>query len=332
MFFIKSNLAGGHIDKGTTVTFEVAMAKDRHEAIAVRPLNENGAAEQLYSGTIKSYVPAKGWGMIQCDETFAEFGKDMFVLKSSLPDGHAEKGDRVLFSVKQGSNGPEATSIIFGKRRSIRNGVAVPMVNPGKHAQAGPLVPMVRPGNAYAGKHMMFVPESALQSHHAGVVKSFNETSGWGFITPSSHEFGKDMFVMKTALKQGTSLNPGDEVHFKVVTGLRGLEAQDVYVVPKTQELDGQTFTGMIKSYNATKSWGFIESQAAMQMFGRDIFFHQRDLGDHTPETGEQVEFSVGRNDKGHPQAKNLIFSSGAYRPTPIGARRAVAKATLKPY
>merc|ERR1712224_623579 len=157
----------------------------------------------------------------------------------------------------------------------------------------------------------MSLPMNALQLHHAGVVKSFNEKKGYGFITPTGQQFGKDLFVMRTGVKDGVVLNAGDEVQFKIKMGQKGYEADEVHVVPNIQELSGQTFSGSIKSYVASSGWGFIESESTKRMFGRDIFFHKRDLGDYVPTNGEEVEFQLGKSNKGHPQATNLIFGSG---------------------
>merc|ERR1711964_916411 len=121
-----SALLNGHAEKGDSVAFRVIDGKTGPEASDVAhchgsldaapgfdaaPAGEN----RRYVGTVKSYVADKGWGMIECAELFFEYGKDMFVLKSSLPSGNANKGDRVQFSVIQGSKGPEAAQVTFLK-------------------------------------------------------------------------------------------------------------------------------------------------------------------------------------------------------------------------
>jgi len=58
-----------------------------------------------------------------------------------------------------------------------------------------------------------------------GTIKFFNETSGFGFI---SGDDGKEVFVHKSALKDGMKLKEGDKVEFDVETGDRGLKAANV--------------------------------------------------------------------------------------------------------
>jgi len=58
-----------------------------------------------------------------------------------------------------------------------------------------------------------------------GKVKFFNETNGFGFI---SAENGKEVFVHKSALAEGTTLNEDDSVTFDVEEGDKGPKAVNV--------------------------------------------------------------------------------------------------------
>lgn len=57
-----------------------------------------------------------------------------------------------------------------------------------------------------------------------GTVKFFNDTKGFGFITPS--DGGKDVFVHTSGLRDRISEN--DSVTFEVETGQKGLNAVNV--------------------------------------------------------------------------------------------------------
>jgi CspA family cold shock protein len=60
-----------------------------------------------------------------------------------------------------------------------------------------------------------------------GTVKFFNESKGFGFITPS--DGGKDIFVHVSALKG--ELHEKDTVSYDVENGKKGLNAVNVEVI-----------------------------------------------------------------------------------------------------
>ncbi len=61
-----------------------------------------------------------------------------------------------------------------------------------------------------------------------GTVKWFNDSKGFGFITPEGGE--KDCFVHHSAIQSDgfRSLNEGDAVEFDVVDGQKGPAAENV--------------------------------------------------------------------------------------------------------
>jgi cold shock protein len=69
-----------------------------------------------------------------------------------------------------------------------------------------------------------------MADRETGLVKWFNATKGFGFITRDS---GGDIFVHFSAINsQGyRSLDEGQRVEFVVVEGQKGLQAQEVTVL-----------------------------------------------------------------------------------------------------
>lgn len=61
-----------------------------------------------------------------------------------------------------------------------------------------------------------------------GTVKWFNESKGFGFITPA--DGGKDVFVHFSSIQGGgfKTLLEGQQVSFEVETGPKGLQASNV--------------------------------------------------------------------------------------------------------
>ena len=64
-----------------------------------------------------------------------------------------------------------------------------------------------------------------------GIVKWFNDSKGYGFITPD--ESGKDLFVHYSEIQADgyKSLNEGDKVQFEPEPGQKGLQATQVTVI-----------------------------------------------------------------------------------------------------
>src|SRR5690606_36651238 len=69
-----------------------------------------------------------------------------------------------------------------------------------------------------------FFIQSAMQE---GKVKFFNETKGFGFITPN--DGGNDVFVHTSGLKD--RIRENDDVSFEVAQGQKGLNAVNVKLI-----------------------------------------------------------------------------------------------------
>merc|ERR1712157_451717 len=69
-----------------------------------------------------------------------------------------------------------------------------------------------------------------------------------------------------------------------------------------------QRFTGMVKSWNIEKGWGFVYSPETMATYGKDIFLHRNQLFGQAPATGAKLEFSVELGEDGRLVATHVKF------------------------
>ncbi|CAE8625436.1 unnamed protein product [Polarella glacialis] len=293
-----------------------------------------------FIGAIKSFNPTKGWGFVESAQTQKLYGKDIFVLKTALPGGHANTGDQVAFQVVQGDRGPQAAEVrlLSGGPPAYRP--PPPPAQPGYFASGAP-IPSVPMAGAYGGG-----------SQYHGTVKSFNPTKGWGFLTSDAvlQMFGKDIFFMKSAVIGGYEPQQNQPVSFTVTDGDRGPQASNIQLqmqgAPPVHNAYGrapapmqapraspygapavghviyslpgmapsamgapmvspdQHFFGTVRSYNDEKGWGHVECEAAKKAFGKEIFLLRSALGEASPtmQAGTMLGFKVKMTAKG-PQA-----------------------------
>ncbi|CAJ1351661.1 unnamed protein product, partial [Effrenium voratum] len=133
-----------------------------------------------------------------------------------------------------------------------------------------------------------------------GTVKAFNPHKGWGFVECN----GQDMFLHKKDLK-GFCPNKADQVSFTVGQTEKGPVAENVKVLVAPEEA---SYFGQIKSYNPSKGFGFVSSEAFPN---QDVFVLRSELpGGFGPEGG-QCKFNVSMDEKG-PAAKKVMLLGAA--------------------
>lgn len=216
-------------------------------------------------------------------------------MKSQIPGGNIQKNTTVQFSVMQGAKGPEGTSIrpMYG------------LVSSGT-------MPMQQAQQWGGGGGAQQWGGGASGQVYYGSLKSYNEEKGWGHIScPQTQQmYGKDMFVLRSALK-GASAIVGSNVSFSVVMGNKGPEASNVKVIGAVTP--DATYFGTIKQFNEEKGWGFIACDDTRTLYAKDIFIHRNELNGYVPSVGEAVQFSVQMSDQGRPEGTQLSFGPGRY-------------------
>jgi CspA family cold shock protein len=167
----------------------------------------------------------------------------------------------------------------------------------------------------------------------SGTVKFFNAAKGFGFIAPD--EGGSDIFVHVSAVERSglRELNEGDRVSFEVeedrrsgklaaidlrVTGTGGASSRRPAERPRsdyqrsdtasrgaTRQMEGSG-RGVVKWFNATKGFGFIQPEAG----GEDVFVHISAVeraGLRELREGQTVSFDIERDGRsGKAAATNL--------------------------
>mmetsp|Transcript_15564 Transcript_15564/g.27710 ORF Transcript_15564/g.27710 Transcript_15564/m.27710 type:complete len:421 (-) Transcript_15564:58-1320(-) len=208
-----------------------------------------------HRGTIKSFNPTKGFGFIECRETFEVYGKDVFVLKTQLPGQIATAGDQVLFNVKMEHNGPVAIELQAVRGRSGGKGRPVPSSMPAPRTSTLALPPAGKPGPGMAkggGGGGFFDP--TYETSFVGMVKSFSHQTGWGMIECdlTMRLYGKDVFVSSKHL-EGTVVSQGDQVRFVVKQEEKGPVAMCVQLLPP---LGGKGGHSMVQVAPPPQQWG----------------------------------------------------------------------------
>lgn len=141
-----------------------------------------------YQGVVKSFNEEKRWGLLQCDETFKTYGKDVFFMKSALRCGRIVAGNRVAFNVKDTPRGPQGEDVMS-----------------------------LEPGADWSTQNL-------IGKAFVGTVKIWEEEKGWGFVQcdQTMATFGKDMFIHKRECGETGDLRVGSVIQFTADLGRDG--------------------------------------------------------------------------------------------------------------
>ena len=163
---------------------------------------------------MKWYNPEKGFGFVE----MADGSGDVFLHANSLQNAGFQAvtpGSILQVRVGQGQKGRQVDQVI-----SVKEGDAPP--------------PSPRSGGFGGGFDRPRTPRPPRQQasgpavEMGGIVKWYNATKGFGFISPQNG--GKDVFVHATALEAAglSPLQEGQAVKMSVVQGAKGPEVSSI--------------------------------------------------------------------------------------------------------
>ncbi|CAE7227003.1 SWEET16 [Symbiodinium sp. CCMP2592] len=185
------------------------------------PASEDSPA---YSGQIVDYNEDKGFGFIECKDTQQIYGKDIFLLRSSLNGLIVSTGDRVSFKVETGIKGPKAVEVEIIER----------------------IADMAERLPTYWGR-----------------VKNFDAARGLGFIDceETKEVYEKDILVLRSQLGDHSN---DTIVSFNIVEDARGVKAANVKIHPDgyppgkepKKKGKGKGMKGFEMGFGDGKGWG----------------------------------------------------------------------------
>jgi cold shock protein len=164
--------------------------------------------------TVKWYNPDKGFGFVE----MSDGSGDVFLHANSLQNAGFQAvtpGSILTIRVGQGQKGRQVDQVI-----SVTEGDAPPPRSGGGFGGGG----FDRPRGPRPPRQQASGPAVEM----TGVVKWYNATKGFGFISPQSG--GKDVFVHATALEAAglSPLQEGQAVKMSVVQGAKGPEVSAI--------------------------------------------------------------------------------------------------------
>lgn len=335
VFLLKNELRGYSVFKGDLLSFQVTQSARGVQAANVTLVQAAAADAQCYFGEVKTFNQQRGFGFITSPATQQLFGKDVFVMKSDFPNGVVLPGFQVQFKAKMGERGPVATKVQFlgapmqaqwasGLWPQQWGASGGEQQRWGMAQWGGPQPWAAAAWTAGAGAGGAATRRApSEQVVFFGTLKQVNAEKGWGHIACEAllKTYGKDMFVLRSSL-EGASLQPGQQVAFTVTQGPKGPHAENLR--PLVLPGPGELFTGVVKSYNETKGWGFIESTAVRELLQTDVFLHRRESSGTEPKSGDTLAFAVDVSG-GRAAAKGARLAvaekePGAAPPAPVAA------------
>jgi len=249
-----------------------------------------------HTGTVTSFSSQTAWGFISCPDLAAVLGKDVFFHLKDCTGASITKGQTVTFVLEDNHGKPQAREV--------------------QGQQASP------------------DPEGAIR--YTGIVTSFSLQSAWGFIScpDLTPVYGKDIFFH---IKDcgGALMQKEQQVSFLLDENSAPGKprARSVFVlgpqvlggtVPESgggyiDPVSGTTrYRGIVTNHSVNTAWGFIDCQELKAVYGKDVFFHNKDCVGQPATKGAVVNFALvldERGDPSKPRASQIVVEQAGIQP-----------------
>jgi len=186
------------------------------------PPSRPPAATDRLTGAVTWFSASKGFGFIKPSDGTEDVFVHVSVVQRAGLDGLRE-GATVTCEVAPGKKGRQVTRLL-----EVDDATAV-APSAGGEGEAGfrPRPPRPFGGGAGGG----FAANQPVGDPGEGVVKWFNATKGFGFITPDAG--GKDVFLHASVVRRAglMEVQPGQRVRYTAVEREKGPEARTLEVV-----------------------------------------------------------------------------------------------------
>lgn len=153
-----------------------------------------------------------------------------------------------------------------------------------------------------------------IHEYQRGVVESFNERAGYGYVIPDEPAQGDQRLLIHSRSLRHTStqIEAGDRVVYKIEQVPRGLLAADVVLEAQSEELSDDErmvdAVGTIQAINLERGYGHLDS-------GRQRVFFRLSEALFPPSeavVGDKVSFLLLQTPRG-PEARSVALAQKAY-------------------
>lgn len=226
-----------------------------------------------YVGNLKSFSSRSGYGFIECTQSWADYGMDVFIHRNEVQTPW-HVGQPVEFAVFLNTRGqPQACDVkwlpLLPQQRTAF-AKAAPALGTFSAAAPMPAQAHVQDSSGYSastGSAAIAVPAPAATFNGGGVAAQAAATTSRA--SPETN---------------GSNASSADD---------RSKSARE-------------RFIGVLKSYSPAQGYGFFSCDEVWALYSRDTYFDKSQMPKPSWSTGQTIEFSVILNTRNQPQARDI--------------------------